>query len=89
MIKINLNKKFLNLDGNEGPSEMHKFLADSFAKSQGDDPVKWLDWAMKMFQTGIIEVDESDHKKIVDFILGLKIERGISGQLLKEIEKKD
>lgn len=86
MIKINLNKKFLNLDGTESEGiEMHKFLANKFATSQGDDPIKWTDWAMTLFRTGIIEVDESDHKKIVHFIKELKIDRVIAGQLLKEI----
>lgn len=69
--KIDLRDKLKKLDGEEIPQEtLAKLVANSLslAPDSLNDPEKAYDWSVKLWSDGIIEIDDSDLKKLTEFI---------------------
>jgi len=72
-MKLDLGKELLGLDGKpvmdgDKPLLMSKFVAGLLAAGQTDDAVKFMDWALKLYNEGSIEIDESDKEKLLAFL---------------------
>jgi len=76
MITINLDKHFVDLESMQESKDEPKMsvtLARILANSQDDDYLKYYDWAMSLYKNGSLQCDESDSKKLVDFIKESKV----------------
>lgn len=72
-MKLSFEKPLLGIDGkeildNNDPLSMSKIVANLFANSQTQEPAKYVDWAIKIWNGQEIEVDRSDLEKIKTFI---------------------
>lgn len=98
-MKLNFKKTFDKLDGEPlpivdetgtiiGDQLLSRNLANALTNATTDDPIKFYDWGISLYKEGFIEVDESDRKKLYDFIKSDKrIVNLMKGQLLKLIDK--
>ena len=91
MMKLNLNFQFTALDGKEVEGEMGhagKALGMALANANEGNSIKLTDWALKLWNGGVIEVDNSDKGVIKAFVESTK---GMSNlakkQILDAIEK--
>lgn len=85
-MKLNLTKSFTDLDGKESETNMGKVLANMLASAQKGDAIKFYDWAISLFRTGVIEIDESDKKTLEKFVTASGASMAIQGQLLKVLD---
>jgi hypothetical protein len=69
-MKLDLNKPVKGLDGADlKDSNLSKILANALCgKTEGIEPVKAIDWALKLYNEGFIEIDDSDTEKLKNFI---------------------
>lgn len=72
-IKINLNKPFLNIDGEvlkngETDSNMGKSVGNYLAQTNKGNAIKLFALAIDFHKTGEVEVDEADFKTIRDMV---------------------
>ena len=78
MKKIDLNVNFKTLSGEDATDEsganlkLSKTLANFIANGSTAEPAKFMGWALKLMDTGVIEVDDIDKEKIIKFIDGHK-----------------
>jgi hypothetical protein len=86
-MKLDLNKPIFNLLSEPIPNtHLGKFLGDEIAASNSQPVVKFFDWAVKLYRTGLIEIDNSDRELIKKFIEDSpRMTVLVKGQLLKEI----
>lgn len=87
-MKIDLNKPFLDMAGNaiEGDTQA-KFLASILAgKFENLSPIKAFDYALKLFNDGEIEIDDSDLNAIKNGIKGLVVQ-GVSNLVVAQLER--
>ena len=70
MITINLNKDFLGLDGKavEGQDNLAKLLGNIMGNSTQGDALKYYAWALELYKTGILKVDDVDCDTIYNLI---------------------
>ncbi len=70
MKKLSLNIQPKSLNGVESKGDnLAKILAGILSnKSPGIDSIKAMDWAMKLFNDGSIEIDRSDNQKLEKFV---------------------
>lgn len=74
MVKIDLRNiltdlseaSVLNEDGT--PVVLAKVFANFIANSGGSEAAKFMGWALALHKDGVIEVDETDKKKLLNFI---------------------
>lgn len=90
MHTINLSMPLLNLDDtpildNGKELTAGRLLANSFAGGSTEDPIKFSDWAKSLYQTGKIEVDASDLKKVHAAVKAAKLTDLAKGQILKAL----
>lgn len=77
-----------NLDGspvieNGNPIELSKALANNLANSTEKDPIKFYDWAMKLYKTGVLDLDRSDFELLKKFISEMPFSVLFRAQLLE------
>lgn len=89
MKTLNLTAQINGLDGQpmkESPT-LGKVLGSALVSGSKGDPIKYLDWALKLYNEGKIEVDDADFEAIKEFI---KNNDGLTilakGQLLKQMQ---
>lgn len=70
MKKINLKMNLKNLTGGDVTpvTTLGEVLASHMAGSIKGDPIKYLDWAIDLYNSREISVDEADFIKIKNFI---------------------
>lgn len=87
MIKLNLKKELVTLDGQAVPEiNMAKIVADRLFTSGDGDALKYLDWALTLQRDGEISIDSSDYDNLLNFLKNNKtIQAGYKGQILKAI----
>ncbi len=74
---INLDVPIKDLDGNDiidnvvgaRPTSLGKILANELVRGSKGDPLKFLDWAMRLNKGETVEVDRSDYEKLKQFVL--------------------
>ena len=73
-MKLDLNTKIKNMDGVElEGSELNKILANSLIGEEKNIPaVQAHDWALKLWNEGIIEIEEDGRRLIEEFVQGNK-----------------
>jgi hypothetical protein len=95
MNKLNLTKPVNGLDGKaikDGEEELKisKVLANALAQSNQLEPIKFFDWAVRLFNDGVLEVDDTDLELIVNFVKSNKgLSVLVSGQILKALKNKE
>ncbi|NVM36896.1 MAG: hypothetical protein HWN81_14965 [Candidatus Lokiarchaeota archaeon] len=69
-MNLDLNKPIKALDGAElENSNLAKILANTLCgKTEGIEPIKAMDWALKLHNEGSIEIDSTDAEKLKAFI---------------------
>lgn len=72
MVKLNLNKMLLGLDGKDHSSKdedrLAKILATRLSYSNKGEAVKLFDWSMSLWKDGEILVDKADLDFLVNFV---------------------
>lgn len=91
MIKVNLNKSFVDHTGKELEDKeslnMAKLLALRMFHHTSGDPLKFFNWSQELYKEGELSIDEADHKTLVTFVKDLpQLSLGLKAQLLKEID---
>ncbi len=97
-MKLNLNFKLRDLAGDEieNSDSVAKLLANALAIGQSDDPVKMMGIALELYQSGEVDLDESDLEKLTNEvktnktftdILKARILTEIKNVQLKQTEK--
>lgn len=73
-MKVNFNKPLLSLDGTESGELLNKLLSNILAQSSEgvSEPVKFFDWALKIYNDGELELDNTDAEHLKSFIKGHK-----------------
>lgn len=90
MNKLNLDKPFLGLDGKEVGVKLNELLANSLGQSSEREPIKFFDWAVKLYNEGFIEVDNADLELITKFIKdNAQLTTMAKGRLLEAMKKED
>lgn len=100
MIKINLSAPVLDLalqpimevDQDNKPTSketsLARVLANQLVSSQKGDAIKYLDWAISLFGTGEITVDDSDFTTIRTFVSELQtLNNLVKGQLIRKLDE--
>lgn len=87
-MKLNLNFNFKALDGEEFDNA-GKTLANILAVSDtpGYLPIKAHDFAVKLFNDGEIEIDESDLDILEKIVMASKLSNIAKAQILEIIKK--
>ncbi|WP_343524512.1 hypothetical protein [Pedobacter sp.] len=69
-MKVNFNKPLLNLDGSESGEMLNKLLSNILAQANEGvtEPIKFFDWAIKIFNDGEVELDNTDSEVLKSFI---------------------
>lgn len=76
------------LEGAEDDVHAGKLLANALFSSNGSQPIKHHDWAMKLYNKQFIEMEASDLNFITQFIIESKvITVAVKAPLLQYIEK--
>lgn len=88
MIKIDLNVPLLDLEGKHSSDvealTINKLAANAMASGQEVDALKFFNWAQKLYNGSVIEVDESDFGTIKRFFENHKTMYVIAkGQILQ------
>ncbi len=93
-MKIDLNKPFLDLDDTEIKNDkgetqyLNKLLANNFMAPGNDNVLKFFDWGIQLWKTGIIDVDRTDTEIIKKYIENLEgVSRLFKGRMLNEFIK--
>lgn len=87
-MKLCLDKEFIDLKGTPLEANMSEALANQLAMSTIGIPAKMMSWALKLIETGEIEIDKSDKKFLSDFIeKSPGLANLAKAQLLEEIDK--
>ena len=88
-MKLLLDKNVRGLDGKDLPnSNMGKLLANSLVNNTGTDAIKYLDWALKLYNNETIQLDEADYSKLYKEIENNKqFTRLVIAQILQEMER--
>lgn len=98
-MKLDLRKPILNLDGSflsvvvegkviQDKQLMSNILAAQLVQSVSGNPIKFFDWAVKLTNEGIIDVDQADIKVLRDFVEGHpQLFIIAKAQLIKEFDK--
>ncbi len=91
-MEINLNKRFLNLDGTEAAEAsaptQGQLVAQVLANQTKGNSIKLLDWAMSLHQNKPITLDDADHGTLVSLIESTEALPALSkGQILKSLKK--
>lgn len=87
-MKLSLHFTFVDLAGNDisynGEVQwLDKSLANNLTNAVGPEPVKFNDWALKLYREGEIEVDQTDWDKLKKFVMDMKdVSNGYKAQLL-------
>jgi len=90
-MKLLLDKNLIGLDGKDLPdANMGKILANSLVNNTGADAIKYLDWALKLYNSEEIQLDDADYKKIYKEVENNKqFTRLVIAQILKEMERQN
>ena len=85
---INLNKKFKSLKGEEiEGATLGQILAGKLAETNEGDAIKYYDWALKLHNNEEINIDNSDYRKLYDFVKDSKALTNLAkAQVLKGLE---
>ena len=87
-MRLNLDKQFLNLNGEPLAAKMDEILANVLAMSTIGKPAKMITWAVNLTNDGEIEVDKYDVKFLSEFIENSPaLTNLVKAQLLERIEK--
>jgi len=69
MKKLDFNKPLANLDGTAREDvNLGKVLAEIMASENKQDFLKFMNWALKIYNKESIEVDPSDEQLLKDYI---------------------
>jgi hypothetical protein len=84
--KIDLQKPLLELDGSDSKGDpLAKWLANMLKVSRTGDAIKYLDWAIELTKSGVLELDDSDYDALKQFIKeDSTVVNLVKGQLLRE-----
>lgn len=92
-MKFDLNKDFVNFDGNtdnkwSDNKNQAKFLSVclSGVGITKFSSLKSNDWARSLFKTGLLEIDKSDLKQLIDAIEELKT-KGVSNSVIASLQE--
>lgn len=91
-IKIDLNKPVLDLSESGAEKglqptnqKLSHVLGQMLKASTEGDALKYLDWAIELYQSGAIEVDQSDLELLTNFVKNNRQAWAlVKGQLLRE-----
>lgn len=88
-IKLELEAPLLNIEGKPfEDTSIAKYVANRLYTAENGDPLKFLDWSTELFQTGTVEVDESDFNLIMETVKSTpKISRGVLGQIIRKLNE--
>lgn len=91
MIKINLEKRLTNLDGqpiSDGGREMKMFhaVANALAQAKNQNAVKCYDLALRFYSGAAVELDDTDLALVRDVIDKSDYFPLVKGPLLKELD---
>ena len=88
-MQLLLDKNLKGLDGNDIPnSHVGKILANCLVSSAGGDSIKYLDWALKLYNGKPIHLDDADYNKLYKEVEGNKqLTRLVNAQILQEMER--
>lgn len=88
---LNLNKKFVALDGIEAKEDLTigQVLSQAIASVRGNlNPLKSMPWAYALYKNESVELDQVDLKLLQEFVKSLdKLTPLASYQILNEITK--
>lgn len=85
-MKIDFNKPFVDMKGQpiEGDTQA-KFLASVLAgKFENFSPIKALDYAIKLYNDGEIEIDDADKKNLIAGVEKL-VAQGVGNLLVAQL----
>lgn len=88
-MQLILDKNLTGLDGKDLPNaNMGQILASSLANSAGGDSIKYLDWALKLYNGKPIHLDDADYIKLYKEVENNKqLTRLVNAQILQEMER--
>jgi len=68
-MKVDLNKNVKGLNGEDlQDANMGKIVANSLVAGTKGNAIKFFDWAMKLYNGQVIDLDKADQKTLKDFI---------------------
>lgn len=86
-MKLNLNKSFRDLDGNDIEKPMSKLLAQSLSMAPEGPPIKFYQMAVALHDKGEIYLDHEDFNLLRSFVETTKSMTALSrGQILIEMD---
>lgn len=90
-MELNLNKKFVNLDGTETSENtaptLGQVVAQVLANQTKGNSIKFLDWAMLLHQNKPVTLDDADHGLLTSIIESSEALPVLSkGQILKALK---
>jgi len=74
-MKLNFNIQLCGIDGIVALGEQHnlsKIMANLLGTSRSEEPIKVMDWALKLFNLQELDLDESDFLKLKNIIIADK-----------------
>jgi hypothetical protein len=84
MNTLNFDKPMLDLDGKENSTKLSRSLSEFLATETQGDALKLLGWAECLRDSGVLELDDSDKKKLESTIEGSqRMTVLLKGQLLR------
>ena len=88
MIKVDLNVALLTIEGKDFENDtVGKILANRLYNSEKGDSVKYFDWALKLWQKEVIDMDSSDLDGLIEFVKEEKLPNFAEAQILRSLKK--
>lgn len=93
-MKLSLKKYFVALDGKPMDTakdlNMGQFLGNLLAAvatpREKGSRIKMIDWALALYKTGEIDIDEADRIFLYGFVQDCEAQNLLAAQLMKEID---
>jgi hypothetical protein len=86
-MKLDLTKKLEELDGTKTADTLARVCAQMLKSSPRGDALQYLDWALELWRTGVIEgLTESQAAEIMSVVQGAQAWALARGQIIREIK---
>ncbi|MBT6045792.1 MAG: hypothetical protein HOG49_03120 [Candidatus Scalindua sp.] len=91
MKKLNFDKVLVDLEGKailEAGKEINlkQLVSNLLLQAREGDAIKLYDWAGKIYKDGLIEIDDSDIKKLTEILNKAQLPVITKAQILKVLE---
>lgn len=74
------------MEGDEDVVHCGKFLANFLGRGTSDQPVKFFDWAIKLYNKQEIDLDKSDIASLRKFVTSQQMWNASKAQILQKLD---